>query len=109
MADVKMIMNGPATFEMVVFLVNDETGQTAKATVGIGAFEYPTKSKVAAKMEELAAGELENFAPGFRLMDKREAFNAMVRDRTGEQEVEFATPGGPEWDAIGSSEGTGYV
>ena len=93
-----MKMNGPAEFEMKVWIVNDETGQAGQATIGLGVFEYPTPEKVAARISNVVAELEEKGMVGFRLADKQEAFNMLCEEKTGESG--FAVPGGPEWDPI---------
>jgi len=92
----RLVMHGPAEFEMHVHIINDETGQTGEMSVNIGVFEYPTPGKVAASLERVAS-QLDKVAPGFRLMTKIEAFEEWCIEKVGEP---FAAPGGLDWDAI---------
>lgn len=90
----KITMNGPCEFEMKVYLTNDETGDTAEATIGLGAFEFPTPEKVQDILEKNLP-QLE--ASGFRPMGVQEAFGYFTRQRTGEA---MAVPHPDEWDPI---------
>lgn len=94
---VDMVFNGPANFSMDLFVVNDETGQEAKVDIGLGVFEYPTKEKVKARIQKFVDEELEAALPGFRLMTKTEAWEAVMFEQTGQR---FAMAGGKEWDEI---------
>lgn len=99
--DKEFEMNGPAEFSMDVFPINDETGQQAKANLSLGAFNYPTKESVKKTLDNLeSSGALQEMAPGFRLMTKREAFTALARERSGIADLELAVPGGTEWDEV---------
>lgn len=90
-------MHGPAEFEMKVWVVDDETGRQGQVTVGLGAFEYPTREKVKAKIDGLE-DELKEMGMGeFRVMTKREAFEAWCLENVGER---MAIAGGPDWDEI---------
>lgn len=95
MSDIKM--NGPAEFEMKVWVINDDTGQSGQATVGLGSFEYPTKEKVKEKIDSLPEELEEKGMNGFRLMTKREAFKAWSIEKVGEP---MALAAGPDWDEI---------
>jgi hypothetical protein len=95
MSDIQM--NGPAEFEMKVWVINDKTGQSGQATVGLGCFEYPTKEKVKEKVDSLIDELEENGMEGFRLMTKQEAFEAWSIEKVGEP---MALAAGPEWDEI---------
>ena len=91
-----LIFNGPAEFEMQVFVVNDETGQSGRATIGLGVFEYPTKEQVKQRIAEFEANELESL-DGFRLMTKEESWQMVMFEKTG---TTFAIAGGKDWDEI---------
>lgn len=95
MKDIKL--NGPAEFDMHVFVVNDETGQEGKVTVCLGALKYPTRKDIAERIAKVPADLEEQGMEGFRLASKEEAFRAWSIERTGQQ---LACPGGPEWDDL---------
>lgn len=92
-----VIFNGPAEFEMQVFVVNDETKQSGRVTIGLGVFGFPTKEKVKARIEEFEANELTDALDGFRLMEKEEAWQMVMYEKTG---TTFAMAGGKDWDDI---------
>lgn len=89
-----LIFNGPAEFEMQIYVINDDLGQEGKATVGLGTFEYPSKEKVS---ERIAKFEAEEMPKGFRLMTKSEAWELAMYEKTG---TTFAMAGGKEWDPV---------
>jgi hypothetical protein len=92
-----LVFNGPAEFNMEVFVFNDETKATGKVTVGLGVFEYPTPARIAARLEKLQAEEFTGALKGFRLMGKREAWDTVMLEKAGER---FALVGGSDWDAL---------
>jgi len=92
-----LIFNGPAEFDMQVMVVNDETGQSGRVTIGLGMFEYPSKKKVKKRIEKFEAEELIDALDGFRLMTKYEAWATVMHEKTGER---FAMAGGKDWDEI---------
>ena len=98
--DNDLIMNGPAEFNMEVFVINEEKGQTGKVTIGLGVFEYPTPEKVKDRIAKFENEELQTLGEGFRVMDKREAWDLVMQERTGQSDMRFALPKGPEWDSI---------
>ena len=95
----EMIFNGPAEFNMEVFITNDETAVSARVSIGLGVFEYPTKEKVKERIANFEKGELiDNPAlSGFRVMTKEEAWSMVMYEKTGTQ---FAMVGGKDWDDI---------
>lgn len=93
----EQIFNGPATFEMALSVINDETGVTGSVTVGLGAFEFPSPESVAARIKKFEDEECVNALEGFRLMTKDEAVIQFLFKNTGES---FAMTGGKDWDAI---------
>lgn len=93
----ELIFNGPAEFEMQVFVVNDETKQSGRVTIGLGVFEYPTKEKVKERIEKFEREELVDALDGFRVMTKEEAWSMVMYEKTGTQ---FAMAGGKDWDEI---------
>lgn len=93
----EFVMHGPAEFEMKVWVVNDENGQVGSVTVSLGAFEYPTRRKVAKRMDSVLEELEENGVTGFRLATKEESFRAWSNERVGEP---LALAGGPYWDEI---------
>lgn len=92
-----IFFNGPAEFEMQVFVVNDETGQSGRVTIGLGVFEYPTKEKVKERIGEFERDEMVGALEGFRLMTKEEAFSTVMYEKTG---TRAAMAGGKDWDEI---------
>ncbi|MFW1676408.1 hypothetical protein ACFVYJ_01320 [Pontibacter sp. JAM-7] len=92
-----LVFNGPADFNMEVFVVNDETEQAGKVTIGLGIFEYPSKEKVKARIQKFVDEEMKEAIPGFRLMTKTEAWEHAMLEKTG---TRFAMAGGKDWDEI---------
>ena len=92
-----MVFNYPAEFEMKVWIVNDETGQSGQATVALGNFEHPTPDKVKAHLEKLCSDLEKQGMSGFRLATKREAWDCFCVENAGDV---FAMPKGEEWDEV---------
>ena len=93
----ELTFNGPAEFYMEVFVTNDETGQQGRVTIGLGTFGYPTKERVAARIEKFKDTELVDALDGFRLMTKPEAWEVVMFEKTG---TTFAMAGTEEWDLL---------
>lgn len=89
-----MIMHGPAVFEMKVHIINHETGQRAVMTVGLGAGKYPTKGDIDELMEKLK-DDIEDHAPGFEMMDRREFMADMIEQYSGNR---MYVAGPNSWD-----------
>lgn len=87
------LLKGPYETEIVVYITDGE--REGKISVGLSMSEPPTQANIDSglKTAEDAAKKA-----GFRLMNKREFFHAMMRERTGSNE-RFGVPGGDEWDA----------
>ena len=66
-------------------------------TIGLGVFDYPSKEKVKERIAKFEAEELVGALDGFRLMTKREAWEMVMYEKTGER---FAMVGGQDWDEI---------
>ena len=101
MKDKDLIMNGPAEFSMEVFVINEEKGQKGKVTIGLGVFQFPTPKKVKDRISEFEAEGLGSIGEGFRVMTKREAWDFVMQERTGQSDTRFALPNGPEWTEVG--------
>lgn len=93
----KVIFNGPAEFEMKVFITNDETDQHGRATITLGALEYPSKERIRDRIAKFEKEELNGALEGFRLMTKREAAEFIIFEKTCER---MAIAGSPDWDEI---------
>jgi len=93
----KQIFNGPASFRMQVHVTNDATEQSGKVTISLGHCEYPTPADIAARITKFETEELTGALAGFRLMTKKETFDVLTYEATGQC---FALPGGEEWDQI---------
>lgn len=91
-----LIMHGPLVFELKVHLFNPDTEQRAVMTVGLGAGKYPSQQDVADRVEALK-GEIEEAAPGFELMDRREFMADLMEEHSGHR-IHVACP--KDWDAI---------
>lgn len=90
-----LIFNGPVSVSIAVFIINDETGQQGKVGISLGDFKYPSKKDIANRIAEFESDELQNMASGSRLMTKRESFDMITIEKTGQS---FALPGGEGWD-----------
>lgn len=93
----KVIMNGPAEFEMKVDIVNDETGQEGCVTIGLGFFKYPTRKDIADRIAQVPDDLKAQGMDGFRLATKHESWRKWCIERTGE---ELAMPGSMDWDQL---------
>lgn len=89
-----MVMEGPIEIDLKIAIINDEAQTAGTVTIGMGMAHYPSREELRACLEKFAVEEMPE---GFRLMNKREYFNAKVRELTGSRE-RFAIPGGNEWD-----------
>lgn len=89
-----LVFNGPAEFQMEVFVINDDDHAIGRATIGLGTFEYPSKEKVA---ERISKFESEEMPKGFRLMTKTESWEMVMLEKTG---TSFAMAGNKDWDHI---------
>lgn len=85
-------LKGPYETELRVHVTNGK--KNGCATVNLTCGEPPTKEQV---KECLLVAEESVKESGYRLMNKREFFNAMTRERLGINET-FACPGNDEWD-----------
>jgi hypothetical protein len=88
------ILKGPYEISVIVHVTDGDDANgavTITATMG----HLPTQEDIddCLKKAENAVAE-----QGFRLMNKSEFFNQMMRERLGATE-KFACPGGNEWDA----------
>lgn len=93
---VKFILKAPIEIEMLISIISiDEPTRVGTVTFGLGVGNYPTPEKMKAALEKFEAEEMPD---GFRLMDKREYFDKLIREKTGSSE-RFALPGGLDWDA----------
>lgn len=96
----EMILHGPVVLEMKIHIVNDETGQAGVATYEMGAGEYHSPLEVQSRLETFQQ-QLPEYAPGFRLMTRKEFIEYLMFDRSG-QRMSIA---GPEaWDPLSSEE-----
>jgi hypothetical protein len=93
----KIVLNGPAEFEAKVFVINDKTKQQGQVTLGLSVLEYPTPEAIRVALEKLENDEMKGALEGFRLMTKKEAWDFVMEEKTGQT---FALPGGEEWDPI---------
>lgn len=92
-------MNGPVIFELKVHLMNPDTEQRAVMTVCMRAGKYPTPQDVEERIEQLK-GEIEDHAPGYELMDRREFMADLMEEHSGHR-MHVACP--RDWDAIPST------
>lgn len=90
-----MKMQGPVEVDLKVGIINEEdSGQEGVVTIGMGMAQFQSE---AALREAFTKFVNEEMPEGFRLMNKREYFNKMIRDLTGSRE-RFAIPGSLDWD-----------
>lgn len=87
------LLKGPYETEIIVHVTDGE--HTGKITLGLTLSEPPTQAHI---YECLAKAKTTAEANGLRLMNKKEFFNSILRERTGATET-YAIPGGNEWDA----------
>lgn len=86
-------LKGPYTTEIIVYITDGE--REGKININLSMAEPPTQEDIDACLKKAEdAGK----RVSLRLMNKREFFNAMMRERTGSHE-RFAVPGGDEWDS----------
>jgi len=90
-----MVFNYPVEFEIKVMVINDETGQNGFASFSLGKFEHPSPEKVKEKLSSVISELNAQGVTGFRLATKREAWDAVCIERTGQT---FAMPKGEEWE-----------
>lgn len=81
MSEVKI--QAPITLEMEVFIINDDTNQKGKLSVGLGALCYTNEEKIKERLNGLIGSELEEYAPGFRLMNADESVSFIASEKTG--------------------------
>ena len=89
-------MQGPIEIDVKIAIISgeEEGRREGVVTIGMGMSHYPTETEIRERVAKFIAEEMPE---GFRVMDKLEYFNKMIRDLTGSRE-RFAIPGGPEWD-----------
>ena len=84
---------GPYEITMKVH-ATDGNDQVATVEVSLGCGTPPTQADIDEGVKRAADALADS---GFRLMNKIEFFNAMMRERLGATE-RYAVPGGEEWD-----------
>lgn len=87
------IFKGPYETQLIVHVTDGETVGALTMTLTMG--NIPTQEDIdeaIQKAKEATEGQ------GFRLMNKMEFFNQMMKERLGATE-QFACPGGNEWDS----------
>ena len=90
-------MNGPCEFTMSVWIVNMETEQVGKVTLQLSLFKYPTPVAIAERMKKFELEEMPTQFPGCVLATKKQAWSAMVMERTGQPSQLICHD---EWDPI---------
>lgn len=97
----KIVLQAPIEVEIKISIKHDN-GAQGVATIGMPVGRYPTEEEIRARVAQFAEKEVPD---GFRLMTKREWFNATVGQAREEDDdgdvhlVDFAIPGGNSWDA----------
>lgn len=86
-------LKGPYEIEMHVH-VTDGARTFGKISVNLKLADVPTQEDID---ECLAMAKEKAEESGFRLMNKMEFFNLMMRERLGARE-DFACPGSEDWD-----------
>ncbi len=95
MSDEKFIMNGPIQLDMKVWIINDETGQSGQMTYSLPNFQHLDCAAMEIAIGKAMATLDDKGIDGFRVATKREAWNFVCEEKTGET---FAMPGGESWD-----------
>lgn len=85
-------LKGPYETDILVSITDGK--REGKITISLSLGEPPTQELIA---ECLASAKMTAEESGYRLMNKMEFFNAMMRERLGTTE-RFACPGSEEWD-----------
>jgi len=94
MSEVKI--QAPIILEMEVLIINDETNQQGKLSLGLGALCYTNEEQIKLRLNKLIDSELEEHAPGFRLMNADESVSYIASEKTGEH-IRLAAPRN-HWD-----------
>jgi hypothetical protein len=92
-----LIFHAPCEVKIKVFVTNDETQESGKATITMGDFEIPSKEDIKDRIDAFEKNELTGSLSGFRLMTKRESWEMLCLEMSGQV---FAMPRGEEWDEI---------
>lgn len=87
-----MKIQGPIEVEVKVMIVNPDEQVRGEVTIGMGRGTYPTDEDIRDRVRVFVEDEMPK---GYRLMTKREYWDAICGDQFGEQ---FAMPGGPDYD-----------
>jgi len=82
---------GPYETSIVIHFTDED--QNAAVTVNLTMGRVPTKEDI----DEAIEKAVEGVPDGFRLLNKDEFFNLMMRQRLGATE-NYACPGSREWD-----------
>lgn len=85
-----MKMQGPIEVELKVHITDGEV--SGEATIGCGRGKYPTAEEVRARVKRFAD---EQMPEGFRLMTKREYWDAICAREYGDR---FAMPGDEDFE-----------
>lgn len=102
MSKERVKLQAPVEIEVKVSITNEGGSKVGTVTIGIGAGRYPSEAEMRESVAEFVKDQMPD---GFRLMTKREWFNnkfgqAIDVDDDGEPiRVNFAIPGGEDWDA----------
>lgn len=92
-----LVMNGPVCFDMSIFVYNEKTDQYGRVRLYSVYFEYPTPETIAKRVLEFERDIMPVQHPGFRLMKKKEAFQAVMLEKTGQL---YELQGTDDWDKI---------
>ena len=89
-----MKIQGPVQVKIEVRIISKNGKQNGVATLPMNCFAYPTKEELKKEVARFAENEMPK---GFRLMNKKEAFNSAWEEIT-HSSTPVAIPGGDEWD-----------
>jgi len=93
----ELTMHGPVVVELKVHLMNPETEQRAVMTYAMPPGKYPSAQDIDERMKKLGR-EMNEHAPGFEPMDRREFMADILEERSGHR-MHVACP--PEFDKLG--------
>lgn len=91
-----MKMHGPVEIEVKVCITDGE--RYGVVTIGMGMAKYPTQKELVDRVEKFIDEELDDQAPGFRAVTKREYWDYICHEKALGQRL--AMPGGANWDEV---------
>lgn len=91
-----MKLCGPFELELKVHMTDGDREAAVVCSMPMG--QFPTEEVIRDLIAKSDAETKKQAGDDFRLMSKREFFDMIMRERTG-TDMQFALPGGDEWDA----------